>query len=208
MPVPTGFYSEFRCKTSMMAAGTGLMMGYLATIFVPPFFHPCIQFAPILLGCVIAVIISQYVVHNYLYGKMRGAFEYVYRDSLINSTTEHTYKEIMILAEKGEDDERFTHYLAAAHAANVDSEFSKEVEALKKAAMIRPKDLIANFRLARAFEKIGSAEGAINSYEACLSDPSIDSQELRQFFISQAIRVKKNGPQQASPIPGLIYQLM
>ena len=211
-----------------MAAATGLLMGYFACMLVPPFYGLCVQYAPIPLGGIIAVLINQITVHKYFKGKMRGAFEYVYRESSLISPIDmeirrrllyghHVnlelespaiFREIMALAENYNDDQKFIGYLAAAHSANVGSEYSNEIAALKRAVSLRPTDLIANFRLARAFERIGSAQEAINSYEASLSNPSIDSQELRQFLTSQAERVREKGPQQASPIPGLIYQLM
>ncbi len=118
------------------------------------------------------------------------------------------FEEIMVRAENYKDEEKFIGYLAAAHAANAGSEYNNEITALKQAVMLRPNNLIANYRLARAYERIGSAQEAIKSYEASLGDPTIDSEKLRQFLRSQSERVKVQGPQQASPIPGLIYQLM
>ena len=159
---------------------------------------------------------------------MRGAFEYVYRESFLLSPihmdihrrlhyghhvnleleSPAIFREIMTRAENYDDNQRFIGYLAAAHAANVGSEYNNEIAALKQAVLLRPNDLIANFRLARAFERIGSAKDAIKAYATSLGDPSIGSQELRHFLESQAERVREKGPQQASPIPGLIYQLM
>jgi tetratricopeptide (TPR) repeat protein len=159
---------------------------------------------------------------------MRGAFEYVFRESKITSPIDmeirrrllygqhvnleleslSIFKEIMARAENYNNEEKYIGYLAAAHAANAGSEYHCEIAALKQAVMLKPNDLIAIYRLARAYERIGSAQEAIKSYEASLGDPSIDSEELRRFVMSQATRVKEKGPQQASPIPGLIYQLM
>ncbi len=229
MSIPSTFYTTFRCKTSGMAAATGLLMGYFAAAFVPPFFNVWVQYGPIPLGGIIAVLINQYLVHNYIHGKMRGAFEYIYRESLVNSKIDmeirrgmlykkeplnlelislSIYKEIMTRAMEYNDDQKFVAYLAAAHAANAGSEYNNEIAALKQAVVLRPTDLITNYRLARAYERIGSAKEAIKSYETSLDDTSIDSEELKQFLISQAERVKEKGPQQASPIPGLIYQMM
>jgi len=228
MPIPSSYYITFRCKTSGMAAATGLLMGLFASIFVPPFYSPCIPYSTIPLGGIIAVLLNQITIYNYFKGKMRGAFEYVYRESFLVSLIDmeirrsliyghhinleleslSIYREIMARTEEYDGNQRFIGYLAAAHAANVGSEYNNEIAALKRAVMLRPNDLIANFRLARAFERVGSAQDAIKSYEASLDDPSIDSQELRNFLVSQAERVRDKGPQQASPIPGLIYQLM
>ncbi len=228
MAIPSSFYTTFRCKTTGMAAATGLLMGCFATIFVPPFYSVCVHYAPVPLGAIVGLIINQITVHNYIKGKMRGAFEYVYRESKVTSPIDmeirrrllygqhvnleleslSIFKEIMARAENYKKEEKYIGYLAAAHAANAGSEYNNEVTALKQAVILKPNDLIANYRLARAYERIGSAQEAIKSYEASLGDPSIDSEELRWFLISQAERVKEKGPQQASPIPGLIYQLM
>ncbi len=228
MAIPSSFYTTFRCKTTGMAAATGLLMGFFATIFVPSFYGICVHYAPVPIGAIVAVIINQITVHNYINGKMRGAFEYVYRESQITSPIDmeirrrllyghhmnleleslSIFKEIMARAENYKDEEILIGYLAAAHAANAGNDYNNEITALKQAVMLKPNNLIANYRLARAYERIGSAQEAIKSYEASSGDPSIDSEELRRFLGSQSERVKEKGPQQASPIPGLIYQLM
>jgi hypothetical protein len=118
------------------------------------------------------------------------------------------YKAIMGRISEYDEEGRFFALLAAAHAANVGSEWNNELAALKQAVMLRPTDLIANYRFARAYERTGSAQDAIKAYEASLNDPSIDTPELRKFVTSQVQRVNGKGPQEASPIPGLIYQLM
>jgi hypothetical protein len=189
--------------------------------------NPAYVFWLIPIGGIVAVVINQFVVHDYFVGKLRGAFEYVYRESLIKSridTEIHrslsfgtefneleslaVYNAIMIRLSTYDEEGQFFAFLSAAHAANVGSEWNNELAALKQAATLRPTDLIANYRLARSYERTGSAQDAIKAYEASLSDPSIDTPELRKFVVSQVQRVKKEGPQQASPIPGLIYQLM
>lgn len=231
MPIPAQFYTSFRIKSTCLAAGTGSIVGLLSIqivgIFIAPFMNPGYAYFMIPLGGIAAIVINQYSVHDYFVGKLRGAFEYVYRESLMESRinaeirrslkcgTEFNlleslavYNAIMSRIADYDEEGRFFAFLAAGHAANVGSEFNNELAAMKQAVMLRPTDLIANYRLARVFERLGSAQDAIKAYEAGLTDPSIDTPELRKFIVSQAERVKKNGPQQASPIPGLIYQLM
>ena len=207
-----------------MAAGTGFVMGYFSSIFFP-FIDP---FSVAFVGAVITVLINQWLVHDSIKGKRRGTFEYVYMESLLESSissaiasvrTEPTelvlefeslalFKSLMSKAESTTGDKRSIYYMAAAKAANAGSEFNNEITALKQATKLKPTDLIANYRLARAYERIGSGHEAILAYEAALSDPTIDSDALRTFISSQTIRVREKGPQQASPISGLIYQLM
>jgi tetratricopeptide (TPR) repeat protein len=189
--------------------------------------NPGYVYLMIPIGGIVAVVINQYIVHDYFVGKLRGAFEYVYRESLIKTqinTEIHrsltfgtdfneleslaVYKSIMSRVSEYDEEARFFAFLAAGHAANVGSEWNNELAALKQAVALRPADLIANYRLARVYERLGAAQDAIKAYEASVNDPSIDPEELRAFLMSQTNRVKEKGPQQASPIPGLIYQLM
>ncbi len=231
MAIPAHFYTDFRIKTTFLAFATGCLVGLLSTRVLPflvfPFMNPAYVFWMIPIGGIVAVVINQYVVHDYFVGKLRGAFEYVYRESLIKNQVDTVihrslsfgtefneleslavYKVIMSRISAYDEEERFFAFLAAAHAANVGSEWNNELAALKQAVVLRPTDLIANYRLARAYERTGSAQDAIKAYEASLNDPSIDTPELRNFVVSQVQRVRAKGPQEASPIPGLIYQLM
>lgn len=231
MAIPAHFYTDFRIKTTLLAAGTGCLIGLFSTriviFLIAPFMSPDYAYVMVPIGGIVAIVINQYVVHDYFVGKLRGAFEYVYRESLIKSqinTEIHrfltfgtefneleslaVYKAIMSRISDYSEDGRFFAYLAAGHAANVGCEWNNELAALKQAVILRPTDLIANYRLARTYERIGAVHDAIKSYETSLNDPSIDTPELRKFLTSQAERVKEKGPQRASPIPGLIYQLM
>jgi len=232
MAIPANFYTNFRIKTTGLAVATGFLVGLLSTrvlgFLVFPFMNPGYVFLMIPIGGIVAVVINQFVVHDYFVGKLRGAFEYVYRESLIKSQIDTeirrslrlgaiefneleslaVYKAIMNHMSEYDEENQFFAFLAAAHAANVGSDWNNELAALRQAATLRPTDLIANYRLARSYERTGSAQDAIKAYEASLSDPSIDTPELRKFVASQVQRVKEKGPQQASPIPGLIYQLM
>lgn len=228
MAVPYNFYTGFKCKTTFMAAGTGLLMGYFASIFVPLWSHPLVSFLPVPLGGLVAMIANLWVVRSYIKSKKRGLFEYVYRESHLdpilkskianawpgafNAVVEleslALYKALMAQADHLIDDTRFLLYMAAARVASIGSEDKNAIEALKHALMIKPYDVIANFRLARSFERIGSATEAIKAYETALLDPTIDAEELKAFISDQVQRVREKGPEQRSPIPGLIYQLM
>jgi len=228
MAVPHIFYTGFKCKTTIMAAGTGLLMGYFASIFVPPWFHPLVRLSPVPLGGLVAIIANLWMARSYIKGKKRGLFEYVYREShldpLLKSKIANAwtgafnavveleslalYKALMAQADSQADDTRFLLYMAAARVASIGSEDKNAIEALKHALSIKPHDVIANFRLARSFERIGASKEAIAAYEAALLDPTIDAEELKVFISDQVQRVREKGPEQRSPIPGLIYQLM
>lgn len=232
MTIPPDFYNRFKWKTSFMALGTGLLMGYFAAYIGASILAMLLKIHPlsaqlvfILAGGAGAVIFNLILVHKYFFGKMRGAFEFVYLEFKHENNIEYqfsgtdrtgdlalasllVYKQLMSRANALDADERFWCYMAAAKAANTGGEDRNSIAALKLSVELRPKDVVANYWLARAFERIGSAQEAIEAYEAALHDPSIDSEELKGFIAAQAQRVREKGPEQRSPIPGLIYQLM
>ena len=228
MMVTSHFYTDFKCKTTFMAAGTGMLMGYFVSVFVPPWLHPLVRLSLVPIGGLVAVLAKLWLVRSYLKGSKRGLFEYVYRESkldpLLKSKIANAwpgafnavieleslalFKALMAQTDHLADDARFLLYLAAARVASIGREDKNAIEALKHALFIKPHDVIANFRLARSFERIGSATEAIAAYEAALLDSTIDAEELKTFIADQVVRIKDKGPEQRSPIPGLIYQLM
>ena len=228
MRVPSDFYRRFWCKTSSLALGTGLVLGYFATIVVPPYLNTLLRFSVVPIGGVVAVLLNQWLIYRYFRGGLRGAFEYVFRESVLaddislefyavrffGSDAElelqslNLFKVLMDRAKKNLDGHQFICYMAAAKVANIGGEDRNAIEALKLAVSFKPADAVANFKLARAFERIGSAQEAIEAYESALRDPSIDTEDLKGFIATQALRVRDKGPDQRSPIPGLIYQLM
>lgn len=225
--IPSDFYERFRLNTSLLAIGTGLVLGLFLTAFVP-FLKPLYRVAVIPLGGLFGFLVNLRIVHNYFKGKMRGVFEYVYRESLLEPAIDLAisnarqsgfeavleveslalFKTLMLQAEIRTEEDKFIYYMAAAKAANAGSEDRNSLTALKLAVALKPKDMVVNFKLARTFERIGSAQEAIEAYEAAFQEPSIDSEALKGFLAAQVQRVKEKGPEQRSPIPGLIYQLM
>lgn len=99
------------------------------------------------------------------------------------------------------DDETFIIYMGAARFA----EDRKAIELLHQAVQLKPHHLVANFRLAEAFERTGAAKEAIEAYRSALTDPSIQSRTLEAFVMSQVERVKTCGPNRRSQYYGLRY---
>ena len=226
--VTSHFYTDFKCKTTIMAAGTGMLMGYFVSVFIPPWLHPLVRLSLVPIGGLLAVVANLLLVRSYMKGSKRGLFEYVYRESkldpLLKSKIANAwpgafnavieleslalFKALLAQADHQADDTRFLLYMAAARVASIGSEDRNAIEALKHALSIKSHDVIANFRLARSFERIGSSKEAIDAYATALLDPTIDTKELKAFISDQVARVREKGPDQRSPIPGLIYQLM
>lgn len=216
---------RFWIKTSAMAAGTGFIMGYFFSVVLPflkPFFVASV-------GAGISMVINQWLVYRYIFGRMRGALEFVYKESGYDEgitsaiagvrSSEETisslemeslilYRALIEKAKSQSTTEKFYSYLAAAKAANAGGEDKNTIEALTLACGLKPSDAVANFKLARAFERVGSPQEAIKAYEAAAEALHDNDNKIKGFILSQAQRVRKEGPQQRSPISGLIYQLM
>ncbi len=145
MAIPAHFYTGFRIKTTCLAVATGCLVGLLSTrvltFLVFPFMNPGYVFLMIPIGGLVAVVINQYVVHDYFVGKLHGAFEYVYRESLFKNQIDNelhrsptvatefnelvslaVYNAIMNRIPDYNEENRFFAFLSAAHAANVGSE--------------------------------------------------------------------------------------
>lgn len=103
------------------------------------------------------------------------------------------------------DDETFIIYMGAARGATRFAEDRKAIELLHQAVQLKPHHLVANFRLAEAFERTGAAKEAIEAYRSALTDPSIQSRTLEAFVMSQVERVKTRGPNRRSQYYGLKY---
>ncbi len=161
---------------------------------------------------------------QHFYGKHQGSLEYAYREDLIINATKDLLKKILdkktsrlyikdewsnmsMLGEKEyleilkkpdivlSKDSQFLIHLKFAKIAGKNFSYGKKLELLKRAATIKPTDLIANFRLAIEDEKGGDGDQAIRHYELALRDSQIATAHLRDFISTQIQRVKKHGPQ-------------
>ncbi len=215
MGIPISFYLRYWLTNTLMAAGLGYILNAL-TIQIPPhsFF----------LGIILAILIYQISAYRHFWGRERGHFEYYYREYLVNKATKSLIHKTIGIPEilweypwqyypkilenpivKADPGFQFIVFLKAAQAALKDSDCRKEIEFLRKAVSERPTDLVANCRLAAAMESVGKADAAISAYQAALSDPSLDSAELKEFITAQIKRVESRGPTKKPPIPGLKY---
>jgi hypothetical protein len=84
-------------------------------------------------------------------------------------------------------------------------DYNEEVEYLRAATALKPADLVANYWLAHALERVGDAPEARKAYQAALTDPFIDSIELKEFIAAQIKRIETQGPAKKPPIPGFRY---
>ena len=104
------------------------------------------------------------------------------------------YKKVLLDNDVVTDDNKkfLIYYRISKDALKYDNR-DKERSYLKKAVMIKPNDLLANYRLALSYERSGEGSDAIKSYEAALKDPLADP-HISGFLISEIQRVKGQGP--------------
>ena len=226
MPTPSTFYFRFWLTGSLMATATGLVVGY----FVPGSF---LSFPPLgsVMAAILALLVQQCLVFSHFWGKRRGAFEYEYRQYLLEKQTKEVFirvlgragfyrwyldqlsempwyegemcqKVLIKLQNQANDDLKFPVYVQAAKIALRGRKYNKALEYLKQALSVSPHNLVANLRQAEVFEYMGLPSEAISSYEAAVEDPSPISAALRRFVSSQIERVRKKGPRKKLPITG------
>jgi len=86
-----------------------------------------------------------------------------------------------------------------------DGQYEKSIECLDQSLMIKPKDFIANFLIARNHERLNNAEEAITFYKVLLDNTSELTEDVIKFIQDQIKRIEENGPHYAPPIPGLQF---
>ena len=219
-------FREFRVrwwvKQSCMALATGFVLGYLASPFLA-FLVP-VPFGGAIVGAICGFVVFQASALKQLWTGHCGAMEYTHREEQIDdliagirltpgnitcdplelqySGTE-AFLNILKDQRSRTDEEKFIIYMAAAYQATRLGEDNKSVELLQQAVQLKPQHLVANFRLAEAYERIGAGKEAIEAYRSALADPMIESQALKTFVTSQIERVKTKGPNQRSQYYGL-----
>ena len=223
MLIPFELYGVI-CQDRLMAAGhdptINLFFGAHS-----PFLQPVGLFA---LGMIMAVFLCQTVAFRHLRADPRGAAEYARRESIISNTAEgiisqtndqlglagfalkwlEIFNTIIRRAElENSVDKRFLLYMAAVEVANRVDDARRSIDTLKHAILLKPTDVVANFWLARAYERLGSAKEAVQAYETALMDPSITSEHLKAFLNRQVQRVRINGPDRGPALSTLKYEM-
>lgn len=231
MKIPIGYYIRFWLKNSLLALGTGYVVGMLVIRFflilvITPEKTDII--APIA-GSTGGLLTYQYIIFSLFWGTRRGHFEYEYRDVLnernlkklivkeygvfallrfvldqFNQTS--LYQEDLckklVRRKDVKDGDLFDIYMRLSKLALKFDNYGAELENLHHAVALKPNDIVANYRLAVAFERNGSATDAVKHYEAALNSPDISTIELKKYIESQIERVKTKGPTSKPPTLG------
>ncbi len=186
LKVPIGHYLYFWTLNTLMAIGTGLILGLMALRVGGVFL-----LSPISFPAIFGVAFQGFAV-SYFFGKRRGAFEYSYlerstRKGADGSDLAKCLKEVKQELKLGDP--------VAADAK------------LKKALKEYSNHLVVNFKSARSSERMGLGREAIEFYrdvDSLLQDEAI---ALKDYVARQIERVQKKGPTRRSTAPGLQYVL-
>ena len=229
MKISSSFYIRSWLKNSLMAIGTGFVMGYFSSIIIPLPNNT-------LIGAIVAFIIYQYVSFDRFFGARRGEFEYEYRNDLVEKNINKlvlksfgisTYIDFILdgfnaictiqeeickrllqnASIKQSAENLFFSYIKMSNLAMKQDDFKKEKQMLVSANELRPNDLIANYRLAVCYEMDGSVDDAIKHYYLASNDPYLNSNQLRKFILSQVERIKLKGPMNRPPALGAKYMV-
>jgi len=224
MKIPVGFYIQYWLKNSILALATGVIVVF----FIPPLF----AFSPLV--CLTGLLIYQVIIFRYFWGDRKGDFEYKYREITIEKTIkkiiikthgkieflryymeqfsqigtfqEGLFKELLRNKDiQDNEDFEFTIYVKAANISPKNYNYDNQIKYLQKAIDIKPNDMVANYRMAVSFERIGAGNDAIKYYENALRDPCIKSDQLKEFILLQISRITAEGPKKKPPILGLRY---
>ncbi|OPY80941.1 MAG: Tetratricopeptide repeat protein [Syntrophorhabdus sp. PtaU1.Bin058] len=82
-----------------------------------------------------------------------------------------------------------------------DGQLQAAIESLRTALAIKPSSLIANYRIAYLFERMGKADEAVTHYELAEKDKTASS-NLKKHIDRQIQRVRIKGPRERGPFDG------
>lgn len=231
MKISSSFYIRSWLKNSLMAIGTGLVVGYFSSVIIVIYIPPINA----LIGAAIAFIIYQYASFDRFFGTRRGEFEYEYRidlaEKIIKKLVFRTLglwafikyfqdqfnalrtlqKDICrnLLKNSNIAQDKESSYYIYYKLSNLElreDNFKEEIRMLYLAISMKPNDLLANFRLAVCSEMDGLVDDAINHYNLASNDPYLISDALKKYILSQVERIELKGPKNRPPALGAKYQ--
>ncbi len=227
MKIPFIFYFKYWLKNSILALGTGLIIGYFIGMFFIIIYYP-----PYLdnftISLFLFLIFSQILIFQRFWGKQRDCFEYNYDIYLINKSVKlivlklygftsffryslDNFSNMKLYQEQickkllntksvyNNDYYLFLIYIKLAIIYRRNDDYPQEMKFLLLAIKVKPDNFVANYKLAVFHERKGSADNAINHYKAALNDPNINTAIFNDFIISQIDRVNIKGTMAKPP---------
>jgi hypothetical protein len=177
---------------SMMALGTGFVIGYMFSPFImAPLKIPEDARLEIIFPIMLCFIFSsQVIMLLYFWGKRRGEFEY----SFIEKST-------LKKRPNPELGARLKEVKRELKFGGVSLAHEKLIVATKEF----PEVFVVHFMFALSCERMGLGEAAIEAYETSRKLIPETSQALITYIEKQISRVKLQGPSKMSTAPGLQY---
>jgi tetratricopeptide (TPR) repeat protein len=108
---------------------------------------------------------------------------------------------------KANPDITFHIYIKLAKFYARDGRLKDAIRVLRDALLIRPTNLIANYRIATLLESVGSGDDAISHYQLAEEDQLV-SKDLKVYLETQIRRVRTEGPRQKGPWDDSGFQWM
>ena len=199
MKIPILYYFYFWAINSLLATGTGFVIGIFAirllilllmantsiytTEFVEFMLNPMVS-------SIIFFVIYQLVFVSFFWGTRRGEFEYSYIENV---------------AKRGKSDNWLKIYLKDIKQelkyAGISSAHSK----LESLVTKYPDNFLTQFKYAISCERMGLTQDAIATYKTAMNLQSIKSENLKYYANRQIERIKQKGPSKKSSAPGLQY---
>ncbi|MDA3896713.1 MAG: hypothetical protein PF482_11280 [Desulfobacteraceae bacterium] len=231
MKISSSFYISSWLKNSLMAIGTGFVLGHFSTMIIH-IYDPPINF---LIGAVIAFILYQLSSFKRFFGSRRGEFEYEYRidlaEKIIKKLVFRTFglftfikyfqdqfnalrtsqkdicRNLLKNANITQDNKSLYYiYYKLSNLELREDNFKEEINMLNLAISVKANDLLANFRLAVCYEMDGFLDDAIKYYHLASNDPYLNSDVLKKYILSQVERIEQKGPMHRPPALGAKYQ--
>lgn len=120
-------------------------------------------------------------------------------------TTSDSYKGLLNAIESKNNNElRYCILVKLARALSKSENYDDAIKNLKDAICILPDEFIANIKIAEAYERIGAAKEAIESYASASNIPKL-SADIIDYIQKQIERIKSEGPRRKPPMTGFRY---
>jgi hypothetical protein len=197
MKIRTYYYIYFWLINTLTAFGTGIIMGYVAFLVFSSMFK--VEYDGIVINTFIIfimpicfILVSQFFLLSFFWGKRRGEFEYAFLEKSAKS-------------EKPSSDLR-------SRLKEIDQEFrycddKLAYSKLKETTKMYPDNFVVQFKYAMSCERIGLAETALAAYKTSLKLIPESFNALNIYVNNQINRVKTKCPSKFDAMPGLKYLL-
>jgi len=197
MKIPVTYHIYFWTINSMMALGTGFIMGIVTGRGIMVLFlHSSddilmtISNVSVIAFSIGLLLIYQFCLASFIWGQRRGEFEYSYLETSVKK-----------------ENPALRQLLKEAHQELMFADYASAESKMNKLVETYPDNFIVQFKYAVLCEGRGQAEVAISAYNKALALLPESSVALRVYVSAQISRTLTKGPSKWSASPGLKYVL-